>query len=141
MSTHRSFQAVVSLVAIVLGVCAALLWTSGARTEPAFAVYHCTRYAPVYSVDNLCTQPANFPGTGYWTNGVALRDSNMINMTNSRNWEFCHFNQGICVVNTYFWGTGMGAWSGVGSQGYYAQSWCWHGDGATYGFCATDWHT
>jgi hypothetical protein len=142
MSVHHLTRTLALSCAIVVGVLAAFLWNEAGSSNAAYATFHCTRYAPVYSVDDHCSTSAYFPGgPNYYTNSVALRDSNWVSMYDIRYWEMCLFTNGWCLDNTFFWGESRGAWSGVGSGSVYAKAYCYHAGDWTLGFCETDWHT
>jgi hypothetical protein len=124
------------VIAIVLGVGAALFMAADIPAGSALAANHCTHYTPTYSQDTQywCSEVTNIDYGFYNTTGVALRDDNIAAM-----------NSDQLVCTSYdpasYWRCNNVSNSEAteGSSGGYAYANCLIGDGG-YGVCKTDWH-
>jgi hypothetical protein len=142
MSKHgKQWLAVIGLyiAATVVGLSAGLGVFPNADASPAYASYHCTRYAPsIKDPDVNCYINNVMGGTGTWaTLYTGLRDNNYWEVTASACFYIYYVNYGGTP-----WSCGSTGATGYGSGGAHVKSACQRtdGNGQTYGNCTTVWH-
>lgn len=97
--------------------------------------YHCTRYAPVISQDSNCNVSGTMYSSGYYsTPSVALRDSNVISLSASRQWHLWY--SGGNGSSVY----GNGTYGVMSGSNGYAYARCEIDGSSVSGHCVTDWH-
>jgi hypothetical protein len=129
-------------LAVLVGVGAAFAASDLSSASPAWATFHCTRYAPPTSPDINCAVNGSSILNIYCTNSVALRDDNTVRLAASRTWELSFSSQGNCngTPHKYTNGTGQYGFTN-GSDGNYWGADCAVSPSAVSGNCTTDWHS
>jgi hypothetical protein len=128
-------------VAVLVGAGAAFAVAGLSSASPAWAVGHCTRYAPSTAPDTLCGTWTGNIYNFYCTDATALRDENFITLAAARIWELEYTTQGVCNGTAYNYVRGNSTYGHIGASNGYAGAACSVSLSAVNGECTTNWHT
>jgi hypothetical protein len=128
----------IELIAVGVGVGAALTVHAQSVTDVATAASHCTRYNPTVSTDYNCYVYMNPILSFAETPSVARRDSNHISRSAASSWGLWYRNLDGATLNYAGGSSCCGSISNSGGQ--YVYSACSSGQTQVSGECDTTWH-